>query len=544
MKTDFEVHPARKILVVVTVGGSTNSAPILEICRILAERGHTVEFATLQGREHFVDQFPFVSAVHIVGRAITAIEDEELYVRLSRWDNRSYRGRRDYLQCKKFYDSFWPKTYRGLRHVVQTSRPDFIFADYQLDAARDVAKECCLPLATLWPQMPWLLAPQKWIPGVPGTQTRCLTSEHASMYDRLFEQTYFLRYAPNLIDLYQWTKKLRQANGVKTMPSLKPQPDHIHLVNSFFGLEPPKPVPPLIFPAGPIFSDSWRSLDAGLEEFLRTRASVVFVAFGTHVILSYEVVLKILQGLEGAMCAGHIDGVVWAMRADSASEINGTSVLELLQNRHSAWLFVEEAPQRAILDHQSVVLFFTHAGPSSANEALYHGVPMVAMAIYGDQIHNSMRLAAAGVAVAIDKHTFTSQQISSSVAAIVTDAQGEFRRNVRRMQRIARVACRRKYAAAGLIEEHMYDWGLRYERERAEGSLSGLNGGRGRELFPMHLQTADARMSWLKATNMDQYLLGIFICVIFGMVWKYVLSMLESLVYTRYLTTEHKACLS
>jgi hypothetical protein len=25
MKTDFEVHPARKILVVVTVGGSTNS---------------------------------------------------------------------------------------------------------------------------------------------------------------------------------------------------------------------------------------------------------------------------------------------------------------------------------------------------------------------------------------------------------------------------------------------------------------------------------------------------------------------------------------
>ncbi|KAH2904920.1 hypothetical protein KXW25_008465, partial [Aspergillus fumigatus] len=152
------------ILVVVTVGGSTNSAPILEICRILAERGHTVEFATLQGREHFVDQFPFVSAVHIVGRAITAIEDEELYVRLSRWDNRSYRGRRDYLQCKKFYNSFWPETYRGLRHVVQTSRPDFIFADYQLDAARDGAKECCLPLATLWPQMPWLLAPQKWIP--------------------------------------------------------------------------------------------------------------------------------------------------------------------------------------------------------------------------------------------------------------------------------------------------------------------------------------------------------------------------------------------
>ncbi|KAJ5595532.1 uncharacterized protein N7459_001740 [Penicillium hispanicum] len=532
MKTEFEVHPARKILVVVTVGGSTNSAPILEICQILAERGHIVEFATLKGREHFVDPYPFVSAVHIIGRAITAIEDEELYVRLSRWDNRSYRGRRDYLQCKKFYDSFWPETYRGLRHVVQTSRPDFLFADYQLDAARDVAKEYCIPLATLWPQMPWLLAPQKWIPGVPGTQIRCLTSEHASMYDRLFEQTYFLRYAPNLIDLYQWMKKLRRANGVKTMPSLKSHPDHIHLVNSFFGLEPAKPIPPLIFPAGPILSDSWRSLDAALEEFLRDRKSVAYVAFGTHVILSFEVVVKVLQGLEAAVCAGHIDGVVWAIRAaarkqfahldkDSTSQINGISVPELLQNRHPAWLFVENAPQRALLDHKSITLFFTHAGPSSANEALYHGVPMLSMAIYGDQIHNSMRLAAAGVALTIDKHTFTSQQVSSSVAAIMTDADGEFRRNIRRMLRIARVACRRKHAAADLIEEYMYDWGLRYERERAKGSLSGLNGGRGQELSPMHLQTADARMSWLKATNMDQYLLCMFICVIFGMIWKY-----------------------
>lgn len=491
-----------------------------------------MEFATLKGREHFVDQYPFVSAVHIVGRAITAIEDEELYVRLSRWDNRSYRGRRDYLQCKKFYDSFWPETYRGLKHVVQTSRPNFIFADYQLDAARDVATEYCIPLATLWPQMPWLLAPQKWIPGVPGTQTRCLTSEHASMYDRLFEQTYFLRYAPNLIDLYWWTKKLRQANGVKTMPSLKPQPDHVHLVNSFFGLEPSKPIPPLIFPAGPILSDSWRPLDAGLDNFLRDRTSVAYVAFGTHVILPFDVIEKTLKGLGDAISEGHIDGVLWAIRStarkqfthldkDSAPRINGTSALELLQNRHPAWLFLENAPQRALLDHKSVALFLTHAGPSSANEALYHGVPMVSMAIYGDQIHNSMRLVEAGVALSIDKHTFTSQHVSSSISAIMTDTDGEFRRNVRRMQRIAHVGSRRKHSAADLIEEHMYDWDLRYQQETAEAPLSGHNGGGKVELSPMHLQTADARMSWLKATNMDQYLLAFFICVVFGMVWKY-----------------------
>ncbi|KZF22094.1 glycosyltransferase family 1 protein [Xylona heveae TC161] len=475
MTSEFEVHPPRKILVVVTVGGSTNSAPILEICRILAERGHTIDFATLAAREGLVKPYPFVSAVHIVGRAITAPEDEQLYMRLSQWDNRSYRGRKDYLQCKKFYDSFWPETYRGLKHVVLTTKPNFIFADYQLDAARDVATECCIPLAMLWPQMPWLLAPQSWIPGVPGTQTRCLTSEHASMYDRVFEQTYFLRYAPNLIDLYTWTKKLRRANGVNTMPSLKPHPDHLVFVNSFFGFEPPKPLPPLMLAAGPVLSETWAPLDEASENFLQLKKSVAYVAFGTHVILALNIVEKLLEGLADAMRQGHIDGV----------------------NVSSSWLFLEDAPQRALLNHQSVTLFLTHAGPSSANEAIFHGVSMLSMAIYGDQIHNSMRLVEAGVALAINKHSFTASEVTNSIESILTDTDGEFSRNVQRMQRIATVASRRKHVAADLVEEHMYDWELRFEHEWPNDTdVEGLvNGGRGKELGKMHLQTADARMS-------------------------------------------------
>lgn len=64
------------------------------------------------------------------------------------------------------------------------------------------------------------------------------------------------------------------------------------------------------------------------------------------------------------------------------------------------------------------------------------------------------------------------------------------------MQRIGRVASRRKYLAVGLIEEVLYDAELRVHPS-------------GRELRPMHLQTADARMSVWRAKNWDLWSMGL-----------------------------------
>ncbi|KAF2093098.1 putative UDP-glucoronosyl and UDP-glucosyl transferase family protein [Rhizodiscina lignyota] len=523
------IHPSHKILVVVTVGGSTNSAPILEICAILAARGHVIEFATLAERETLVAPYPFVSTVHIVGRAVTAEEDERLYLNFSRWDNSTHGGRRHILRTKRFYDSFWTETYQGLNQVIAKSRPDFIFADYQVEAAKDVALQHCIPLAQMWCQMPWLMLPQKWIPGSPGFQLRCLTSENASLWDRLYEQMFLLRWGPHLLDLLLWTRRMRLAAGVKTIPLMKSKPDHVLLVNNFFGVEPAKDLPPLVQAAGPILADDWLPLDNATEQFLVNKHSVVYVAFGTHVILTAEKLEKIVLGLALALLEQRIDGVIWAIRSIARKQfdesknypVHGTTnqtFAGLLENRHPSWLFLDYAPQRAVLDHSSTRVFLTHAGPSSANEALFHGVPMVSMPVYGDQIQESMRLKAAGVAVEVSKDKFQPADISNAVAVILADPRGEFRRNVHRMQRIAHVAARRKHAAADLIEEHMYDWNLRFEYDPSEKSAAAtsLNGGRGVELSPMHLQTADARMSWIRSTNMDEWL--IVICTALGVI--------------------------
>ncbi|KAI4248186.1 MAG: hypothetical protein LQ352_005991, partial [Teloschistes flavicans] len=149
------------------------------------------------------------------------------------------------MKGKKFFDSFWTSSYHGLRSVVESSRPDFIFADYQVEAAKDIAFECQIPLATMWPQMPWMMLPAKYIPGQPGMQQRCLTSEHATIWDRLYDSTYLLRSAPVFLDYLWWTRRMRRAAGVYRMPKMQSKPDYLLFVNAMFGIEVPKDLPPL-----------------------------------------------------------------------------------------------------------------------------------------------------------------------------------------------------------------------------------------------------------------------------------------------------------
>ncbi|KAF5020447.1 hypothetical protein F66182_7526 [Fusarium sp. NRRL 66182] len=518
--------PKAKILVVVTVGGSTNSAPILEICAVLAARGHTIEFATLSGRERLVNSYPFVSTVHIVGPAISAEQDEEHYAIFSRWNWNTASGKRDIVKGKMAFDAFWPCTYRGLKEVITATKPDFIFSDFQVEAALDVCNGFQLPHAVMWPQMPWLMMPQKYIPGQPGMQQRCLTSEDASIYDRLFEMTFLLRSAPYFLRWVFWVREMRRKEGVPPRPKLS-KPDYLVFLNNFYGMETPRDTPPLVHPVGPILADSYPALEGQVKTFIETRERVAFVAFGTHVILDDAKIFKIINGLADAIHVGAIDGVIWALSARSRGRLDMNikvpcphlAHLQLNQffgNQHPAWHFATWAPQRAILEHASTAIFVTHAGPSSVNESIFHGVPMVAMGIFGDQMITGLRVERSGIAVRLDKERFDAASLTAGINSILVFDKEKFQRDVKRMQRIAVIGSRRKHFAADLVEEHLYDWDGRFEHSVLDQKMNPLGGivasqalnlkdmyRRGQELRPMHLQTPDMRMSWIKLNNID-----------------------------------------
>ena len=54
-------------------------------------------------------------------------------------------------------------------------------------------------------------------------------------------------------------------------------------------------------------------------------------------------------------------------------------------------------------------------------EALYHGVPMVAIPLFGDQMDNAARIVSRGFGVKVDIATLTSDELAQAIRTVVND---------------------------------------------------------------------------------------------------------------------------
>ena len=54
-------------------------------------------------------------------------------------------------------------------------------------------------------------------------------------------------------------------------------------------------------------------------------------------------------------------------------------------------------------------------------EAVYHGVPMVAVPLFGDQYDNAQRLVSRGMAVKVDIATLTSDELANAIRTVAND---------------------------------------------------------------------------------------------------------------------------
>ena len=486
-------------------------APVLELGRDLAARGHVIEFATLEGQEHWIDtdEYGFVSRVYLLGQGPTEEQLEAHYRRSQQWD--VSRGISSLMESKYQFDSFWPQSYHGLRRIMDdaSTRPDMLVADFFVDAVRDVRVEYGVPIAVVWPGMPFGMLPCSYIPGQPGFQIPgTLTSEDASMGLRVRNELVVACGLGSIVKWMRWTRRMRRANGVFYPPRRMRKPDYLVLVNSFFGLEVARDLPPTCALVGPLLSPTSPPLDEECRAFLEKHRGVLYIALGTHVIVSHVDAVKIISGVLRLLDEGTLDGVIWAIPHKSRQDLDvnytfhtsksdAVHLSSILSNTHPSFHTTPFAPQRAILSHPSTKLYLSHGGSSSANEALYHGVPMLVLGFFFDQLANSTRLVAAGVAEDLDKASFTADEVHSKARGILCSGEngrGEhYQRNVLRMKRIAHVAARRREVAADLVDEVLYDDELRFSNDRR------------RELRPMHLQTADMRMPVYKARNWDMY---------------------------------------
>ncbi|KAG5858258.1 UDP-glucuronosyltransferase 2A3, partial [Gonioctena quinquepunctata] len=71
--------------------------------------------------------------------------------------------------------------------------------------------------------------------------------------------------------------------------------------------------------------------------------------------------------------------------------------------------------------HPNVKVFVTQGGLQSIEEAISNGVPMVGLPFFADQPVNVRILAEKGLAIEVDHHTMTKEDLKGAILEVATN---------------------------------------------------------------------------------------------------------------------------
>ncbi|XP_022947891.1 UDP-glycosyltransferase 84B2-like [Cucurbita moschata] len=168
-------------------------------------------------------------------------------------------------------------------------------------------------------------------------------------------------------------------------------------------------VRPMVFPIGPLVSpfllgkeeeekkeerdyglsvDMWVADDSCLQWLDgQDLGSVVYVSFGSLIVLSQEKIDNIANGL---WMSGK--PFLWVLKRPSPEESTVRLPDGFLEATSGRRLVVNWCPQEQVLKHKAVGCFLTHCGWSSTLETVVAGVPVIALPEWTDQPTNAKLL--------------------------------------------------------------------------------------------------------------------------------------------------------
>lgn len=71
--------------------------------------------------------------------------------------------------------------------------------------------------------------------------------------------------------------------------------------------------------------------------------------------------------------------------------------------------------------HPNVVAFITHGGLLGLSEAVYSGVPIIGVPIFGDQPNNIASIVSLGAGLKLDYATLTKESVLKALKAVIYD---------------------------------------------------------------------------------------------------------------------------
>jgi len=208
----------------------------------------------------------------------------------------------------------------------------------------------------------------------------------------------------------------RPLNALKVKYNIKPERSimqatsdaELVIMTADFALEYPQPLLPGSVMVGPLSARDGRPLPPDLEKFVINSGGhgFIIVSFGSNVasILSRKVV-DMLAETFGKLK----QKVVWRLKGYIPSFLGANIKI------------VDWLPQNDLLAHKDIRAFVSHVGHNSLYESAYHGVPLVAFPLYGDQQGNAKKAEHFGLGLAVHHKTSNAQELFETIERVISE---------------------------------------------------------------------------------------------------------------------------
>lgn len=196
----------------------------------------------------------------------------------------------------------------------------------------------------------------------------------------------------------------------------------IWLMRMDFVFEFPRPSMPNVVYMGGFQCQPAQALPAELEEFMQSSGEhgVVIMSLGTAV---GALPTAITEAIATAF-AEIPQKVLWRYYGERPSTLGNNTLL------------LEWFPQNDLLGHPKTRAFVSHGGTNGMYEAIYHGVPVLALPLLFDQFDNVLRLQVRGAAQVLQVATLTSQEFLEALIDVLENPL--YRSSVRKLSELHR----------------------------------------------------------------------------------------------------------
>nr|AAM51149.1 UDP glucuronosyltransferase [Rattus norvegicus] len=179
----------------------------------------------------------------------------------------------------------------------------------------------------------------------------------------------------------------------------------IWLIRSYWDLKFPHPTLPNVDYIGGLHCKPAKPLPKDMEEFVQSS--------GEHGVVVFS-----LGSMVSNMTEEKANAIAWALAQIPQKvlwKFDGKTPATLGPNtRVYKWL-----PQNDLLGHPKTKAFVTHGGANGLYEAIYHGIPMIGIPLFGDQPDNIAHMVAKGAAVSLNIRTMSKLDFLSALVEVI-----------------------------------------------------------------------------------------------------------------------------